>query len=650
MEFLKKILINIGLSISLLIFTGLGLNILYPLINQPLSLWPVLIALNVIFVILSILDYHFNQENFDIGNIFNFKFDLGDKSLSIVLFPFIFPILAIVGTYIMNIYQNNVFIMLMFLLIPAYIVSLVIFKERVHKWSYPLSIWLVGLSLLLMHGLTSNHIIMGLEPSMYHDGLVFHAEYYCYQLTLNNFHWDINSFRNPYNACLSITIFPTILKVLTNINSEYIFKLYYGLIGSFIPLILYSIFDKYFKKQYALFAALLFTFQIFFILMIGSARQEIAILFFFLAVMVLFDEYKKGKISKKIIFLIFVFSTIVCHYSTSYVALTLLLPILGLPFLKSIVKHRKLNFENFDVIFCYLLFLLVWFILYANVQFFAGADVVASASVATSAGDAGNSSTRDALVLSVLGIGLKSLPNTLSAVVNDLIFLIMGIGLVNLLFNYIKGNKLFDSGYTLGIILSIGMLVMFLVFPSVSLMYGADRLFFQLLVFTAPLFILGVITVAKRIKKPSWKSVIFLILLTSLFITSNHLQYHFAGIPYSSEYDNTGLIRGQNYIYDQEIVGASWINQNGLKSLNVTTDSVGGPRLMLGGFDLSRGQRIIFDKQNTTMPGYLFMGYVNVREGNLYKTLDITGRWENYYYIYQNKSRIYDNSYVNIYL
>ena len=649
MEFLKKILVNIGLSIALLIFTGLGLNIIYPMLNQPLSLWPVLTALNVIFVILSLLDYQFNKEKFDICDVFNFKFNLGDKLLSILLFPFIFPILAVVGTYVMNSYQNNIFLMTMFLLIPSYLVGLVIFKERVHRLTYPLSIWLVGLSLLLMHGLTSNHIIMGLEPSMYHDGLVFHAEYYCYQLTLSNFHWDINSFRNPYNACLSITILPTIFKVLTNMNSEYIFKLYYSLIGSVVPLVLFSIFNKYLKKQYALFAALLFTFQIFFILMIGSARQEIAILFFFLAVMVLFDDFKKGTINKKVLFLIFIFSTIVSHYSTSYVALTLIIPILGLPFLKSLVKDRKLNFKNFDVIFCYLLFLLVWFILYANVQFMAGADVVASASTATSAGDAGNSATRDALVLSVLGIGLKSLPNTLSALVNDLIFLIMGLGLISLIFKYRKKEKLFDSGYTLGIILSIGMLVMFLVFPSVSLMYGADRLFFQLLVFTAPLFILGIIAISKKIKRPSWKSAIFLVMLISLFITSNHLQYHFAGIPYSSEYDTTGLIRGQNYIYDQEIIGAQWINQNGLEEYNVTTDSVAGPRLMLGGFDLSRGQRIIFDKQNTTMPGYLFMGYVNVQEGNLYKTLDITGKWKDYYHIYQNKSRIYDNSFVNIY-
>jgi uncharacterized membrane protein len=523
----------------------------------------------------------------------------------------------------------------------------VYFRERVNNLTYPIAVWLIGLSLLLMHGLTSNHIIMGLEPARYPGSLVFHAEYYCYQLTLSNFHWSMQEYFSPYNACLSITILPTIFKVLTNMNSEYIFKLYYSIIGSVIPLLVYLVTSKYFKKEYAFYAALLFTFQIFFIIMIGSARQEIAILFFFLAVMVLFSDFKEKILQKKILFLLLVFSIVVSHYTTSYVALTLLLPVLGLPFLKSLFLERKWNFKNFDIIILYLLFVLGWFLLYAKVQFNAGADVVSATAAATDTAAA--TAPRDALVLSVLGIGLKSLPNTISALVNDLIFVTIGLGLISLIINIRKCVDFLGGPYIFGSVVAVSLLAAFIIFPVVSVMYGADRLFFQLLIFTAPLFLLGVFQFCKTIKKPNWKPYIFLILLISLFIVSNHLQYHMVGIPYSSEYDSSGIIRGVNYMYDQEIVAASWLNMYSVRDMNIFADSVQGSRLMQGNVSLKRANWINYDRTKN-ITGYIFMGYSNVQEGEFYKTLDVTGKWSDFPYLFENKSLIYDNYYANIYL
>jgi uncharacterized membrane protein len=177
MEFIKKFLLSVGLSISILIFTGLALNITYPFLAQPLSLIPVLSSLNLVVIILALLDYRLNREKFNIQNIFNFSFKMGDKLLSLLIFPIIFPLLAILGTFLMNNYLNNIILLLMLFLILIYLILVTYFRDKVHKLTYPLSIWLIGLSLLLMHGLTSNHIIMGLEPARYAGSLVFHAEY-----------------------------------------------------------------------------------------------------------------------------------------------------------------------------------------------------------------------------------------------------------------------------------------------------------------------------------------------------------------------------------------------------------------------------------------------------------------------------------------
>jgi uncharacterized membrane protein len=158
-----------------------------------------------------------------------------------------------------------------------------------------------------------------------------------------------------------------------------------------------------------------------------------------------------------------------------------------------------------------------------------------------------------------------------------------------------------------------------------------------------------VFQICKTIKKPNWKPYVIVIILMSLFVVSSHMQYHFLGVPYSSEYDTTGLIRGVNYMYDQEIIAAKWLNQYKIKDLNVSGDSVQGGRLMQGNISLKEVQWINYDRTKN-ITGYLFMSYSNVQEGEFYKTLDETGKWKDFSYLYQDKNLIYDNYYSNIYL
>jgi uncharacterized membrane protein len=638
LNFLKKILLGIALSLSILIFTGLLLNIFYPLIKQPLSLLPVLISLNLVTILMAVMEYKKWKNDFYIKNIFNFSLDLDGKLLSPLLFPLIFPLMAILGTYLMNNSLNNIILIAMLFLVPIFLVFIVYLKDKIHPITYPLSIWLIGLGLLLMHGLTSNHIM----------GRDIHAELYCFQLTLENFHWDINTYYNPYNACLSITILPTIYSVLTSMSNEYIFKIYFSVICSFIPLIVYLVSEKYVGK-YAFFAALLFVFQVFFLTVTDASRQGIALIFFFITVMVWFDDSIKLK-TRKVLFLILIFSTIVSHYTTSYVALVILMPILFLPFLKSLIREKKLVFTNFDVIICYLVFLVLWFLFYAKVQLFAGSDVLT-----TTAGVASNSGTllggpRSSLVLNVFGFGLKSLPNIISTIVNDSIFLLIALGLLTILFKFKQYLYKIGEEFLLGIIISMSLLLIFLTMPFVSNFYGPERLFFQVLIFIAPLFIIGGFKISKMIKKPHLKPIIFLILLISLFICSNHLQYHFYGIAFSSEYDSQGMIRGENFIYDPEIQASSWLNNYSIPDVNIYADSIGYSRLMLGGNNIKRAKGINFNNI-TTYPynGYIYLGYEGTNNGVAYETLDYLGKWEDFPKLFSEKSRIYENAYSRIY-
>ena len=186
--------------------------------------------------------------------------------------------------------------------------------------------------------------------------------------------------------------------------------------------------------------------------------------------------------------------------------------------------------------------IILWFVLYAKVQFLAGSDVIQStvAATATATGAGGGNyafeTSREGTVLSILGIGIKNLPNFIAVIANDLIFITIGIGLLTLIGKYRKilmnktvyiydEIKSLDSKLVLAGIVSFTLLALFIILPSVSFFYGSDRLFFQLLIFTAPIFIFGTFKIAeilnKVIKKPDLKVALILVLLIFLF----HLQY-----------------------------------------------------------------------------------------------------------------------------
>jgi uncharacterized membrane protein len=642
LEFIKKALLWIGLSISLLMFGGLFLNSLYPYVSQPLSLPPILLTFNLIIISLALLSYTKNKENFNIGMIFNFQLDLKAKLVSPLLLPLIFPIMAILGTYLMNTTQNNIILLLMLFSIPLYIVVVVLLKEKVHKITYPISIWMIGLGLLLMHGLTSWHIV----------GRDVHFEYYVYNLALNGFHWSISEYQNPYNACLSITILPVIYSVLSNFNGEYIFKLFFALIGSVIPLVIYTKSKKYVGELGGFFASLLFVFQTYFIYILGIVRQEIAFLFFFLSILVLFES-KIGNLSRKFLFIILICSVIVSHYATAYFAIALIFPILLLPFLKSLIysikylragKNEKISFKNFDVIAIISAFLALWYLLFARVQAQAG-NFVASSTIAATMGTS-SAIAKSSSVLTIFGIGIKSVPNLIANTINDLILIIIAIGLFFLLKEYLQhkkqGSLKIEEGYVFGMIISVILLVSFVILPYISLAYGPQRLFLQVSIFLAPVFVIGAIYISKILKRPKIGTCILLILILSIFTTGTYLQYHFLNQPYSPYYEKNGAMRDENFIYNQEVVGAEWLKNYGIKGIGIQTDAIAYSRLLLGYLDKKPNRR-------STNATYLYLGYANINKKLLYKDIESPIKITDFNLFVKGKEKIYENGGSEIY-
>lgn len=670
LEFIKKFVLWVGLSLSFILLMGLGLNSIYPLISKPLSLFPLLLTINAIIIILSVLAYRRNKKEFDIQRIFNFSLDANGKLVSPMLFSIIFPFLAFFGTYLMNTTNNNSVLLFMLFLVPIYFVVIIGLREKIPNSTYPFAILMVSLSFFLIHGLTSNYLI----------GRDNHWEFFCFQYTMLNLHWDQAIYNNTLNNCLSITILPTIYSVLMSMKGIYIFKIVFGFIGSIIPLIIYIISKKYVGSKYALFAALIVLFQMNFIELLSLIRQEIAFIFFFLAIMVLFDT-ELGKINKKILFVVFMVSVILSHYSTAFVGLAMTVPILLIPFLKSLLYERKLKLTNFDVLIVLGAFSFIWYFVVAKKQSGLATRVVSKSTGSVTGGSVGTAvnKTFEETIPTVFGIGIDSIPKLTSVIINDTIFLIIGIGLIAVVLGYVavflKHKNLKDNrfkfikfikeyedfkdmipfGFVVGSVLSTILLVLFIITPYLSNAYGASRIFLTCLVFLAPIFVIGGITVAKLIKRPKWDVIILAIMLVSLFTVSLHFNYYFSGIPSSPYFDEDSNARIETYVYDQDIIGAKFLSAYGDKGLiKVHGDEIAGFRLMAANnFSIENRTFINYNKSLgvTNKPKYhyhqyLYLSYHNTQKDIIFELTAptfVTNSTRNNIFIKEWKSRVYDN-------
>ena len=156
-----------------------------------------------------------------------------------------------------------------------------------------------------------------------------------------------------------------------------------------------------------------------------------------------------------------------------------------------------------------------------------------------------------------------------SIIAHNLIFATKLVGLFAIFRKFRYYQEKFTTEFILGIVVSLGLLVLFVALPYISIAYDVARLFFQLLIFLAPVFIIGGIYIARLIKKPKKDVYILLILLIFLFSCVTYLQYSALGQPYSAVYENNSIVRQGNYIHDSEIISAQWISKNKINNQTV---------------------------------------------------------------------------------
>ncbi|MCE5338330.1 MAG: DUF2206 domain-containing protein [Methanomicrobiaceae archaeon] len=322
---LETLLYAVGLSIAILMFTGLLMSVLYPLfgISRPLSPGLTLITINVITAILLLFSLVRDKKSPEPGYIDTEMF-LSRPAFLLYLVP----LLTIIGTYFVNQYHSNGILMLVIAFI-AVIPILIGFDRVIPEELYPLAILSISISLLLHTSLISPYLW----------GYDIHYETFLANLVIDNSFWDSTSPGNV-NAMLSVVLLAPMYSYITGLDLTWVFKLVYPITFALVPLGLYHVFQRQVEAKSAFLACFFFvSFIIFYAEMASLARQEIAELFLVLLIMIMVAR-NIPRITNFTLFAVFGASLAVSHYGTSYIYLLSLIAVWSYVTLSSIAATR----------------------------------------------------------------------------------------------------------------------------------------------------------------------------------------------------------------------------------------------------------------------------------------------------------------------
>lgn len=646
----EKFVLSVGLSVSfLMVFELLVNNLsLYFGYDTPLATIPLLVSFNLSFIVLATIGCMINKEP-----IFSFpNLNLTTPEKAFLIVPVLFPALSIFGMRIMNTTNNNVILIFLLFLIPAYVIFICVFNQKFPKRLYPVVIFLISISLLLMVALRSNHLI----------GMDTHTEYYYFRTTLSNLHWSAFG-HSTLDACLAISLLPTIYQSTLNINSEFLFKILYSSLFSISPLVIYVLSKRYIGELYGFLTSFFFMSLHNFLLTPLHARTNTAILFFALAMMVLFSD-KIDPLKKGILFIIFMASCMISHYSTTYIFFFILLgTFIGVEILSKKYTLKKVVSLTIVILFFSMVFF--WYSQVTEAAFNSGVRFIEN--TFTNLNKFFVEEMRSGSTRSVLGEGImqKGISHKIEFVFTWLTFAFIGIGIITLLrrykemsfpeLNFKKVDFLmekFEVEYFVATLVCSGLLVAVVVLPFVSTGYGVDRAHLLGIVILSVFFVIGGIILSRHLKVRAY--LIILLVVIPYFFCTTGVLYQMFSVPQGITLNSEGAQHDLWYVHDREIIAARWLGDRNTKSqkgLKMYSDDFGSMRVRLA-YDLNNCPSIsssCFRDNKTVKEGYIYLRYANVVEGKVYFW---NGRYSyitKYQHLFVEKNRIYDNGGSEIY-
>lgn len=673
LDTINKLLLIIGLSIAFDIFLGYLSNILFASLSPtPLSSTFLMLIFNVSCIILYFINWITNN-----GSFIDFIFQNSIQSRSSLVISFLMIIFlssAIIGSYLMKNYDNNLLLISGFLLTILVLIVFTKFHKNITQNIFALTLFSMALFITFSFALRSDFII----------GYDVHWEFSIFRTTLENLHWKILDY-SALDSCLSISILPTVFQELCNFPNIILFyKLFFSAIVSLTPVVIFQISRIYLDNIFSFFAGLLFASNHVFMWSAANPRTNIAILFFSLTILVLIVDIKS--IERKFLFFIFTLSMIVSHYTSSFQFFFILIAVWIL-FQISSHKSKDIHYRKISLFSIFFIFVVIflWYSQVTEGAFNISAIGFFKGSIKT-LWDFLIIESRSGAMPEMLGVDFaaRTIPRQIHIIIQWVIMALILIGLVistfaekcflvkkitdNAFFKkylfqlfmrkttIFRNNKILqfpinekiDFEFLLIGICSFGLLCFIVLVPQGSIGLGTDRTYLQMLVPLSVFFIIGSLFVSNFLHLNE-KTFLLIILIPSI-LCSTGVLYQLFDIPHEPTFTSKGELYDTIYPTNTDVISGKWIINYSIPHSTIFYISIESENILRDYKDIKKNydNRYIKPENNLNIHGYLHIPFHVQKTGELYHKHKYTNIIE-FPQIFQEKSLIFNNGDSTVY-
>lgn len=547
---------SVGLSIAFLMFIGLLVNELGPLlgISRPLSLMPLLTALNAFVLAITFLIALKNIRSKFLKTKINWKIT------PTLIFLLLLPAISILGAMWTTIYGNNIFLLLTIALIALLVFLGGFSKHILPQKLYALAVFVITLSIIF------HSCIIFKYPISYGSDTSY--EYFIYKSTETRAYWDSTLFwdmlHGRLNSMASLTVLPTIWSTILGMDPLYVRKILYSVVFSFVPLILFQFWRKKYGLTRSFFAVFFFVSSItFYTEMMGLGRQMVAEIFLALLLLSIFNG--KRNLFNKMCFVIFSAGLVMSHYALAEIFLGLSILTVLFVFLLTRRLSRKITVTMVMLLF---VFMFAWYI-YTSYSATFESTLSFGNNILAQLNEFFNPSSREPTILRALGLEQpKTVWNLLSRIFLHLTEFFIVLGFFGLITKKVD-VKLETDHFALTVVAAF-FLALVIVLPGLSKTLNVTRFYHILLFLLAPLCILGTEFLIKLLfkrRKERYALILLLSVLIPFFLFQTGFVYELTGTkswaPLSlHRMDEYRLYFWSGYVDDKTVFGIKWLSEN----------------------------------------------------------------------------------------
>lgn len=307
---LRTWLYALGLSVVLLVVIALAADVAVIATNYRwrLSSGVFLIAVNVAMLTLLVAAWFRAKQSVQLPWAFSMR------TILAVVAAAALPVAGALASLYLNKTDNNTAsIAVLIAALGVFGVVLWRLKHLPHA-AVALALYSVSLTIVLMGALRGTGV----------SGTDISKEFYLYDLVQQVGFWKPELYRDPYNACLTIHLLPSLIGDIMKVSGEFVYRVALPAIYASLPVMVYALYTRLTTKYIAYAGSLFFMIQPVF--MKWSAipiRQMMAFLFFAGLLLALFDK-RLGNVARYTLMALFGVGVILSHYSTSYIMLGVL--------------------------------------------------------------------------------------------------------------------------------------------------------------------------------------------------------------------------------------------------------------------------------------------------------------------------------------